>query len=68
MASDGYDDIVWDEPDKISDVGFIPPQFIPNGLLVGLVAIVIVFLITLQWRTRMEGWTPIPDVDRKLLR
>jgi len=64
LASDGFDDILWDQPDRISDVGFIPPQMIPNGLLFGFTIIAIVFLITLQWRTRMAGWTPIPDVDR----
>jgi hypothetical protein len=68
LAADGYDPIVWDEPDKISDVGFIPPQFIPHGLLFGLVFLVTVFLITLQWKARMVGWTPIPDVDSKHMR
>jgi hypothetical protein len=68
LTADGYNDILWDEPDKISDVGFIPPQLIPNGLLFGLIAIAAVFLITMQRRTHMEGWTPIPDVDSKFVR
>jgi hypothetical protein len=68
LAADGYNEIAWDEPDKISDVGFFPPQLLPNGLLFGLIAIVAVFLITMQRRTHMEGWTPIPDVDSKFVR
>lgn len=68
LVSDGFDPIAWDEPDKISDVGFIPPEFAPNGLLFGLTLVGIVFLIAMQWKNRMEGWTPIPDVDSKLLR
>ena len=65
LASAGFDDIVWDEPDTIRDVGFVPPSFVPTGLMVGLVALVIIFFASVQWRKHMEGWSPIPDVQNK---
>jgi hypothetical protein len=68
LAAEGFNDIPWDEPDRISDVGFIPPQFPPNGLFYGLVLIVVAFFITMQWKNRMEGWSPIPDVNSKYVR
>ena len=67
MAADGYDDILWDTPDTIADVGFVPPEFFVNGLLLGLLMICILFFVTVQWQRRVEGWTPIPDVDSKHL-
>jgi hypothetical protein len=47
------------------DVGFVPPKFLPNGLLIGLLSLVIMFWVTMQWKKRMEGWSPIPDVQAK---
>ena len=65
LASVAYDEIVWDEPDSILDVGFVPPKLLPRGLLVGLLLVVGVLLISIQWKKRFEGWRPIPDVDPK---
>lgn len=64
----GFDDIVWDQPDSIKDVGFVPPKFVPNGLLVGLIVLVIIFFISVQWKKHMEGWSPIPEVESKYRR
>jgi hypothetical protein len=66
LVHDGYDPIAWDDPDKITDLGFIPPKLFPKGLLVGLIMIVVAFLVALQLKARLQGWTPIPDVDPKL--
>lgn len=74
LASDGYDDIRWDEPDKITDVGFVPPQLFPHGLLLGMILIFILFVVAVQLRTQnhrrtiSHGFTSIPDVDRKRIR
>jgi hypothetical protein len=66
LAVDSYDSIVWDQPDKLSDVGFIPPHFVSVGLIVGLSFITAVLLITMRWRKQLEaGWTRVPDVDKK---
>jgi hypothetical protein len=64
LASKGYDDIDWDPPDHLSDVGFDPPQFVFNGLIVGLSIVIAVLLIAAKWRRQLlEGWTPIPEVE-----
>lgn len=63
LASEGHDTIDWDEPDKLSDVGFVPPHIVSNGLLIGLAAVVLVLLVAAKWRKQLEGWTPIPDVE-----
>lgn len=65
LASVAFDEIVWDESDSIMDVGFVPPQLLPRGLLVGLILLVSVFITTVQWKKRVEGWRPIPEVDSK---
>ena len=67
LASRGYDGIIWDPPDHLSDVGFDPPKFVLNGLIIGLSIFVIVLLVAAKWRRQLEGWTPIPDVDSKHL-
>lgn len=66
LVTDSYDPIIWDAPDNWTDVGFVPPRFFPPGLLAGLMLIALIFIIALNMRTRLKGWTPIPDVDQKL--
>jgi len=58
LAHLGSDPIVYDAPDRISDLGFIPPTVPPFALLVGLGALVVMLLVNIQWRTRLDGWTP----------
>jgi beta-glucanase (GH16 family) len=65
LAHQGNDPIVYDKPDKITDVGFIPPKMVSNFLWIGLGVLVFLFLIAVQMKHRMEGWTPIPDADVK---
>ncbi|KAG7342023.1 beta-glucan synthesis-associated protein (SKN1)-domain containing protein [Nitzschia inconspicua] len=64
MAADGFDDIVWDQPDKLSDVGFVPPSFIATGLIIGLSILALTLVVTMRWRRQLEGWKPIPDVPQ----
>eukprot|EP00980_Cylindrotheca_fusiformis_P004108 scaffold894_cov153-Cylindrotheca_fusiformis.AAC.4 len=66
LAADAHDPIAWDIPDKISDVGFVPPSLFPRGLLVGLFLVAVILLMAVQLRTRLRGWQPIPDVDQKV--
>ena len=71
LAHEGYNDILYDEPDSIMDVGFIPPKVLPRFLAIGLGALVLFFAISLRLRRRLEAWTPIPDVitaDKHLTR
>jgi hypothetical protein len=66
LSSDGYDPVAWDVPDKITDVGFVPPSMFPKGLLVGLFLIAVALLVAVELRARLRVWTPIPDVDQKI--
>lgn len=70
MAHDGTDPILYDAPDKIADIGFVPPRVVPIALLV-VVGLMLAFLMVLVivpfMKHRMDGWTPIPDdVDKSL--
>lgn len=68
LASEGYNDINWDPHDKLSDVGFSPPKFAFNGLIVGLSIVIIALLVAAIWKRQLlEGWTPIPEVESKHL-
>lgn len=57
----GFDNQKYDQPDKISDLGFSPPRVAPMFLIVAICALGFFMLIVLQWRHRFDGWTPIPD-------
>jgi hypothetical protein len=61
LAPEGFDDVVWDQPDKLSDVGFVPPRLTSTGLFIGLSILAIMLIFTMQCRRKMEGWKPIPD-------
>ncbi|KAI2489279.1 Beta-glucan synthesis-associated protein (SKN1) [Fragilaria crotonensis] len=61
LSHQGFDPILYDQPDKISDLGFIPPTVHPMTLVAGLFGLGFVMLVMLQWRHRLDGWTPIPD-------
>lgn len=65
LSSFGSDPIVWDEPDKLTDVGFVPPYFVSKPLLIGLTAVLLSILIAAKLRRHLEGWTPIPDVEMR---
>ena len=59
MASKGSDPILYDQPDKITDIGFIPPCVKPWGLVIGFCALVFMLLSACCFQDRMDGWTPI---------
>jgi len=63
LASEGYDAIAWDAPDKLSDVGFVPPHFVSSGLIIGLTSGILILIVAAKWRKQLEGWTRIPEVD-----
>lgn len=68
LAPHSFDTIIWDEPDKLSDVGFVPPHLVSLGLIIGIGLVTAILLITMRWRKQLEaGWTAIPEVDGKLL-
>lgn len=66
LAHSGTDPIVYDEPDKIRDVGFSPPKMVSDFLWIGLGVLVLCFLLAVRLKHRMEGWMPIPDADVKM--
>jgi beta-glucanase (GH16 family) len=65
LAHEGSDPIFYDEPDRIADVGFAPPKITPSFLFIGLGVLVFLFLMSVHWKHRMEGWKPVPDADVK---
>lgn len=63
LARQGSDPIAWDAPDKIADVGFEPPLADTSRFLIAALGVLIVlFIISVRWKKKMEGWTPVPDV------
>jgi beta-glucanase (GH16 family) len=65
LAHEGSNSIVYDEPDRISDLGFVPPEITPSFLFITLGVLVFFFLMSVHWKRRVEGWKPIPDADVK---
>lgn len=63
LSSKGSNPILYDLHDHISDVGFIPPQVAPMGLMVGFAIMFFAALLIMCNKKYMEGWTPIPDVE-----
>jgi len=61
LVSQAYDQVQYDVPDKLSDVGFIAPSAFPSHLVAGLATLAVLLTLALRFRRRMEGWTPIPD-------
>eukprot|EP00542_Grammatophora_oceanica_P020398 CAMPEP_0194039022 /NCGR_PEP_ID=MMETSP0009_2-20130614/11211_1 /TAXON_ID=210454 /ORGANISM="Grammatophora oceanica, Strain CCMP 410" /LENGTH=561 /DNA_ID=CAMNT_0038681721 /DNA_START=332 /DNA_END=2017 /DNA_ORIENTATION=+ len=61
LAHQGSDPILYDIPDKISDIGFTPPRVAPYALTGSLLALLLVFIVALMWRREIDGWRPIPD-------
>ena len=66
LAHEGRDPILYDAADKISDIGFIPPLVAPRFLFGILVLLAIMVTLALQCRRKLDGWTPLPDIDEKL--
>ena len=63
LAHQGRDPILYDEPDRITDVGFIPPSVAPVVLLGGLGALLVLIVVSARFRRKFDGWTPLPNVD-----
>lgn len=63
LTHDGSDPILYDQPDHISDIGFIPPAVAPRFLLGVLAALVVILVAVAQGRHRMDGWTPVPEAN-----
>ena len=74
LSSDGYDDTLWDQPDKITDVGFVPPRLLPHGLLLGMILMFVLFIVAVQIRTQYHrrtitrGFTSLGEADQKFIR
>lgn len=65
LANVGRDPVLYDQPDRITDMGFQPPSLAPKFLFVALVVLVAAFLLVLQLRSRFDSYSPIPDALAK---
>lgn len=65
LAHEARDPILYDVPDTLADVGFDPPGVAPVGLFIGLTLLILLFVVAVQCRRPMQGWSPIPEVDTK---
>eukprot|EP00549_Striatella_unipunctata_P000631 CAMPEP_0118686936 /NCGR_PEP_ID=MMETSP0800-20121206/8095_1 /TAXON_ID=210618 ORGANISM="Striatella unipunctata, Strain CCMP2910" /NCGR_SAMPLE_ID=MMETSP0800 /ASSEMBLY_ACC=CAM_ASM_000638 /LENGTH=552 /DNA_ID=CAMNT_0006584047 /DNA_START=390 /DNA_END=2048 /DNA_ORIENTATION=- len=63
LASVGYYDIEYDQPDKISDIGFERPSVFPKALVISLGVLGVALLVAIHWRNKLDEWTLLPDVD-----
>mmetsp|Transcript_32743 Transcript_32743/g.49343 ORF Transcript_32743/g.49343 Transcript_32743/m.49343 type:complete len:644 (+) Transcript_32743:149-2080(+) len=61
LAHAGSDPIRYDQPDKISDLGFILPAVTPAVLVIGICILVAMITGGVLWRKRFDGWSAIPD-------
>lgn len=68
MARTGEDPIPYDQPDKIRDVGFVPPLLGPSFLIGALVGLSMLLVAVTQCRHRLDRWMPIPEEQRKLIK
>ena len=68
LAHRGRDPILWDPPDEIADIGFIPPRVTPSRGLIVMLGLLMVFLIlSAKWKQKLKGWTPIPEAEKSVL-
>ncbi|KAL7564824.1 hypothetical protein ACA910_021080 [Epithemia clementina (nom. ined.)] len=63
LSHAGVDNIIYDEPDSISDLGFVPPAVVPKFLVVAFAGLTALLIAALVWKRRFDGWTAIPDAD-----
>jgi beta-glucan synthesis-associated protein KRE6 len=63
LSHDGYDPILYDVAEKISDVGFVAPAGIPKFLVMVLGGLIIVFIYVITNSRRVSNWEPIPDIN-----
>lgn len=63
LSAVGTDPILYDIPDKITDVGFEPPKAVPVHLFIGFIASLVIMVVAVKIKkARDEGWMSIPDV------
>ena len=67
LAPQGRDPILYDQPDSIMDVGFIPPGVFPKFLAFGGLFLIVLLVFTVRCRRTLEGWSPIPSVEAQPL-
>ena len=64
LAHDGEDPIIYDAPDTIFDVGFVPPQMAPKTLTVGLCVLIVGLLVAIVVQRRIAAakpyYSPVP--------
>jgi hypothetical protein len=65
LAHDGSDPIVWDEADKIADIGFVPPLVAPRFLIGILVCLGFLVATASLYRHRLDGWIQLSASDDK---
>lgn len=59
-----FDDILWDPPSKLEELGFILPSA-PMLLVSFLTVIIVGVVMSTVFKKRLDGFTPIPEVAGK---
>jgi beta-glucan synthesis-associated protein KRE6 len=65
LAHQGYDPILYDEPDHITDVGFVPPRTAPRFLVCGMGLLFLLLVVVGRYRKSLDYYSPIPEVEFK---
>jgi hypothetical protein len=68
LARQGGDPVLYDQPDTIRDVGFVPPLVGPAFLIGTLFGLVTLLLAVARCKIRFDGWSPIPDVSSRKIK
>ena len=62
IAPEGYDPIVYEIPESLSDLGFTGPHITYNASLwIVLSALAILGILAPKSKRRMDGWSPISE-------
>jgi beta-glucanase (GH16 family) len=61
LSHDGWNPVAYDEPDRITDVGFVPPRIAPKTLMGGLVCLLLLLLVMVVHRRRARYYSSLPD-------
>ncbi|CAB9503152.1 Beta-glucan synthesis-associated protein [Seminavis robusta] len=67
LAHRGRDPILYDSPDRITDVGFeLPFVQAARFLVFALAFLGVCLFLNVRCKKKIEGWEPIPDMNKQL--
>ena len=62
LVPNGYDPIMYEIPESLSDLEFTGPYIYNSSLWIGLCVLGILGVLAPTLKRRMDGWTPISDL------